>query len=233
MAIHACLSDLTQLPPGNKYILLTDSLASLHSLTDPYNPNPLIQRILITLSTLNSDKTIVTFMWIPGHIDFADHDEVDLAAKQATYFPSITDKSDLPAADYKNHYRSLIIKNWHTFWQNEHSNKLRRIKKDPIPWSSSLRESRREEVILSRLRIGHTLITHSHLINPYSFTPPSCPHCHQDNLTAEHIFTCPILQPLRSSFHVPSSISKALKNNSDTVSSSIQYLLHTRFYSLL
>ena len=233
MAILACLSDLTQLPPNSKYILLTDSLASLQSLTDPYHPNPLIQKIFITLSALNTDKTAVTFVWIPGHIDFPEHDAVDLAAKQATCLPSITYKSDLPAADYKNYYRHLILKNWQNSWQNETSNKLRTIKKDPVPWATSARESRREEVILARLRIGHTRITHSHLINPYSFSPPSCLYCHEDCFTAEHIFTCPTLHPLRSSLQVPSSISSALKNNPVTVSASIQYLQHTQFYSLL
>ena len=234
MAIYACLSDLSQLPPNNRYTLLTDSLSSLHSLTDPFATNPLIQRILIVLSTLNSNNINVTFIWIPGHINFPDHDAVDQAAKHATSLSTISDQSFLPAADYKNYYRSLVLKQWHTFWRNQQPNKLNNIKKEPVPWSTSVRENRREEVILTRLRIGHTRITHSYLIDPYIFTPPpSCPYCKKVNLTVEHLFSCPLLQPLRSAFHAPSSVTQALKNDSNSVSSTILYLRHTLFFPLI
>ena len=94
------------------------------------------------------------------------------------------------------------------------------VKKTPTPWKSSFSQSRREELVLIRLRIGHSRITHSHLLNPDSPSPASCPHCMQQNLTVEHIFACPLLSPLRTSLNLPSSISQAPKNNSNTVSPS-------------
>lgn len=172
MAIFSCLSHLSQLPPNTKYLLLTDSLSSLHSLLDLYSTNPLIQRIHLTLLSLTSTNSQITFLWIPGHIDLPEHDAVDEAAKLATKFPKITDPTCLPASDYKNHYRSLILQSWNKFWKNQSSNKLLPIKQIPIQWSSSIRDSRREEVILTRLRIGHTRITHSHLLNNYILTLP-------------------------------------------------------------
>lgn len=42
------------------------------------------------------------------HIEFPEHNVVDLAAEQATLFTSMTGKSLLLASDYKNHCRSLI-----------------------------------------------------------------------------------------------------------------------------
>ena len=63
MAIFSCLSQLSHLPPNSKYILLTDSLSSLHLIADPYSTNPLIQRIHLTLTTLNllnSDITLIS-----------------------------------------------------------------------------------------------------------------------------------------------------------------------------
>ena len=47
----ACLPHLSQLPPNGKF-LLTDLLSSLHSLREPYNTNPFIQRIHLTLLPL-------------------------------------------------------------------------------------------------------------------------------------------------------------------------------------
>ena len=97
---------------------------------------------------------------------------MDLAAKTATLLPKITDCSPLPAYDLKNHYRSLILASWHNLWTNQQNNKLKTIKKEPTSWSSSNRDSRHEEVILTRLRIGHTRLTHSHPILGL-YAPPS------------------------------------------------------------
>ena len=109
MAIFSCLSQLSHLPPNSKYILLTDSLSSLYLIADPYSTYPLIQRIHLILTTLSSLNSDIILIWIPGHVDFPPHDDVDAAAKQALSYPVITDKSKIPASDYRNHYRSLIL----------------------------------------------------------------------------------------------------------------------------
>ena len=67
-AIYSCLSQLAQLPPNLKYIILSDSLAFLSSIQDPHHP---------ILSYIR-----ISFIWIPGHIDLPDHDVVDQAAKK-------------------------------------------------------------------------------------------------------------------------------------------------------
>ena len=107
-AIYACLSHILHLPSQNKYLILTDSLSSLKSISDPYSSNPITQRILLVLHTLTATKISIVFMWIPGHIDFPDHDLIDRAAKQATSLPKITDPAPSTASDLKNYYRSLI-----------------------------------------------------------------------------------------------------------------------------
>ena len=81
-AILPGLSHLFRLTPLNSFLLLSDSISALHALLDPDNTSPLVQRIL-TLSTLSSMNSHIVFIWIPSHIGFANHDAVDLAAKQA------------------------------------------------------------------------------------------------------------------------------------------------------
>ena len=90
--------------------------------------------------------------------------------------------------------------------------------KKTIPWSTSYRTSRREEVILSPLRIGHIRLTHLYIISPNLLSPPSRPYCQYENLSVEHFFSCPLLQPLRLSLQVPPTPTQALKNNSDSIS---------------
>ena len=46
---------------------------------------------LLTLHSLHSIDSQMTFIWIPGHIGFPEHDAFDKAAKQTTSFPKITD----------------------------------------------------------------------------------------------------------------------------------------------
>lgn len=60
-----------------------------------------------------------------------------------------------------------------------------------------MRPLRYKNVILNRLRIGDTRMTHSHIINL------SILHCHENDFEIQHIF-------LRSSFYVLSSVFQAL-----------------------
>ena len=107
------------------------------------------------------------------------------------------------------------------------------MKKAPRSWSSSNRDSRQKEVSLTRLKIGHTRITHSYFISPNLLSPPSCPHCFQKNLSVIHFFTCQQLQHLRSFLNIPSPISQALKNYSESIFLSSKYQRQTKFLLLI
>ena len=138
-----------------------------------------------------------------SYIGPAEHDAVDRAAKQVTLFVRITDDIYLLAlSNYRNRYRKLFTGN---------SKKLIRIKQAPLPWTSAIRNSRREEVILTRIRMSRKSITNRNIL-----LPPLCPHCHQQNFSVYQIFTCPQFFPLRSSLNFPSSLIKVLRNNFDT-----------------
>ena len=157
------------------------------------------------------------------------HQSVDFAAKQSLLFTEITDPSLSPAYDLKTYYRSFITSSWHNTWQAQPITKLRSIKKTSTPWSCSNRTSRHEEIIISRLRIGHTRLTHSHLLLGL-YSPPSCRYCHADEITVSQFFLCPSLQNLRKSFSVPSLLSSALSNNSETITNALNFLRSTYFF---
>ena len=74
---------------------MTDSLSSLHSLADPFSINPIVQRIHLNIHTLTSINSLITFVWIPGHIGLPEHDAVNYAATQATFLPQISDFSPI------------------------------------------------------------------------------------------------------------------------------------------
>jgi len=225
LAIYSCLSYLSLLPPPHKFFLLFDSFSSLQAMQDPHSPNPIVQRILILLHSLSSSSSSCAFLWIPGHIDLPDHDEVDFAAEQSLLF----DPSLSPAYDFKTYYRFFITSSWHNTWRTQPLTKLRSIKKAPTPWSSSNPTSHHEEIIISRLRIGYTRLIHSYLLLEL-YSPPSCRCCHADEITVPHFFSCPSLQNLRISFSVPSLLSSALSDDSETITNTLNFLRSTYFF---
>ena len=66
-------------------------------------------------------------------------------------------------------------------------NKLRSIKNSISSWSSSRQKNRHHEVMLTRLRIGHTRLTHEHLMKSPHGNPPICAEC-QCQISIKHIF---------------------------------------------
>ena len=84
-------------------------------------------------------------------------------------------------------------------WTASVGNKLRDVKPSLGESPHANRVSRREEVVLARLRIGHTHLTHSHLLK--GDPPPRCDHC-ADPLTIKHILVeCQQLDQVRNRFY--------------------------------
>ena len=76
-----------------------------------------------------------------------------------------------------------MSKSWQDSWNTEINNKLHIVQpliKPPV----FNRVPRRDEILIHRLRVGHTYLTHSYLLHKES--PPECDFCHLP-LTVEHI----------------------------------------------
>ena len=72
-------------------------------------------------------------------------------------------------------------------------------------WKEGYRKSRREETVLSRLRIGHTNITHSYLLKTRT-NPPWREGCHAP-FSVEHILIeCIDLVPKRQQYYTANNI---------------------------
>ena len=66
--------------------------------------------------------------------------------------------SQVPYTDLKSHINRFIFSKWQERWSSCRDNKLIEIKPTLSEWPLGFRKSRKEEVVLSRLRIGHTHI---------------------------------------------------------------------------
>ena len=66
--------------------------------------------------------------------------------------------------------------------------KLREIKPEPELWIDMGRYSRRDEVVISRMRLGHTLLTHGYLMdNDVPDVAPHCELCNNELFSVKHI----------------------------------------------
>ena len=188
--------------------------------------NPLIQNILLKLHTLSLEKSIV-FCWIPSHINITGNECADKAAKQSLLLQESSLK--LPYTDFKSNIHSYIFSKWQSSWNNASFNKLREIKPTLGEWPQGNRPVRREEVVLSRCRIGHTRLTHSYLLKKED--QPECIAC-QAPLTIKHILIdCVDFAPIRSLYFNVQSLKDLFQTVS--VDNILSFLKHIGiFYKL-
>ena len=137
--------------------------------------------------------------------------------------------ASVPQLSSQNQTQPLLLvtslENVCTLWRDQIStgNKLGQLKNSPVPWPSSQQPKQRIEIILSRLRIGLTRLTHSHLF--FNLFPLACSHCDSDfPVTVSHLFSCPQLAPLRLKLSIPDSHLLVLSDNLLSVPDLLAYL---------
>nr|CAH7737670.1 unnamed protein product [Callosobruchus chinensis] len=92
--------------------------------------------------------------------------------------------------------------------------KLLEVKDNVYPWPFHLNMKRREQVVIARLRMGHTNITSMHLLRGES--PPLCPTC-QETITTKHILLdCPQYEHYRMQLNLPNNIRCCLSSMEST-----------------
>jgi len=136
-------------------------------------------KLYSTFKTLQKD---VVFSWVLSHVGIPGNEFADKAAKTALKSRKIN--IPLPFTDLQPIIQQYVRKLWSDFWSLQFENKLHAVQ--PIlGWSMwSCRERRREEIVLCRLRIGHSFLTHRYLLaGKY---PPECISC-QERLAVDHI----------------------------------------------
>jgi len=123
----------------------------------------------------------------------------------------------------------MVVKDWQKTWNNSTGNKLQSVKPTIDETKQQKPVSCREAVVLNRLRIGHTRLTHSYLLSHDD--QPECMTC-QCPLTVEHILIeCTDFNNVRAKHFVANSM-KELFESVDS-SNIIDFTKEIQFYSQL
>ena len=77
-----------------------------------------------------------------------------------------------------------VVGKWNQWWETCRD-KLWEIKPEPEIWIDIWKYSPVDEVIISRMRLGHTLLTHGYLVD--NDVPPHCKFCNNASLSVKHI----------------------------------------------
>lgn len=209
-------------------VIFSDSLSALITIKNfrAKKSHSLSQKIVKLLQTQNNH---IIFCEIPSHTNTEGNKLVDYCAKKAyKNFPM--NNTSILLSELKLHVKNLMLKQFQTFWTKiPQTNKIKNIKTTKDFCITTEQNSRRTETILTRLRIGHTFLTHHYLFLKYP--PPLCPQCNT-LITVSHILVeCSIYQIAQIKYLSNQNPKILLSDKQEIVSNVLQFLKTTRLYS--
>ena len=139
-----------------KFIIFSDSLTVLLSLSYKKLENSIIIKLLSKLKPMSNCKEII-ICFIPSHIGVIGNERAGTAIKSA--LDLTPNKYKIPYTDLKPQINKFLHAKLQQCWNNNIHNKLFQIQPNLGEWRAAFRKSRREKLIISRLHIGHTWIT--------------------------------------------------------------------------
>ena len=118
----------------------------------------------------------------PSHMGISGNERADSTAKAELQ----KDVSDclISYTDAYQYISQYVRDLWQSEWETVVNNKLHATKHLIGEQPSAYRSVRRDEVVLFRLKLGHSYLTHSYLLN--GEPPPECVTCNC-RLTISHI----------------------------------------------
>ena len=170
-------------------MICTDSLSVIMAIRNTESDHPTIIDILELAHHLLETGFEITLVWIPGHCSVPGNEMADVQAKIAVLSGDVCNiqlgyKEYVPIL--RHAVRNLFNRLWVAYRPDTN---LKSIKVVSGKWETSMRSNRREEIVLCRLRLGHTLFTHSFILD--RDPRPLCDRC-QCPLSVQHILIeCP------------------------------------------
>lgn len=228
-AIYLAVLHIASLESLSKhFLIITDSMTSLLSLKSQWNQrqHPIAKDIIRYL--FSNPSLRITFVWVPSHKGITGNDLADKIAKQAAKnFP--IPNTPIPIKDFQRIIRTSLYNCWQEDWTESGHYHLRSIKPILGNWLTNCTLSRRKQVILTRIRLGHTLLTHGHY---FTRSPrPYCPFCSTVPISIKHILCdCPNTTLYRNQALKQFSTASLLLDTDMSILALFKFLQDTRLF---
>ena len=228
-AVHEILKGTID---GNRFTIFSDSRSALLTLRSDSSLSPILAETKELIRRAEEDNIIIDLCWAPGHVNVQGNEKADAAAKDAALRAPAAPHKAISHTDMRRPLGEAITNGWHRKWNSlaREGRKPREIKKDVKDWTSSHNTSRRIETVLTRLRLGHTNITHVYLMQGQS-EPPECDRC-RVTITVKHLLLeCRIYVTIRNKYFRNPTLSDMLAESSDfSIDKLMLYLKETNLF---
>ena len=216
-------------PVHHDVVVYSDSMSSLQAIEGEDTENPFICHIMNLIWLLSDKGTRVRFCWIPSHCGIGGNERVDQLAKE-TLDQDIDPLASIHYTDLKPLVNSYIQQLVQTKWGVAvHCRDLYLLKAKLAPPKKFQHLTRAEEVVITRLWIGHTKATKSHILSRGLLT--ACHHCGQ-TLSIDHmLLECAVLQECRDEYYTTDSLNTFFETIPETCI--LEFLREAGFFYLI
>ena len=164
---------------------MSDSCSVLKALSDIRNKHSVIKKLLYDIGTMNEKNKEIQMCWIPSHIGIRGNEEADqravAGAKRPEQYIWVYYRDWFPEID------RVIIEDWNREWESK-KQKMYEVRRKIEKWEINNKVTRREEVVMNRLRSGQTQLTHGYILeNTGQRVGPICIFCDNAVITVKHL----------------------------------------------
>lgn len=236
-AIFKCLQYI-EMRMIKDVIICCDSQAAIMAIQSDGKETYMTSGIRELYDKLTRRDFDIILLWIPSHMGIPGNEYVDQKAKQALQMGEITEVKVCPN-EYYPLVKKAINRKFTEGWEKHNLitwTSLNQIKERCEKWDTSYRDNRRDEVVLARLRIGHTRLTHSYLFD--KMDKPICDTCLAPITISHIIVNCQkysrqraLIRNMCIRYKVQFSLKSLLGNiNFELGSAVLQFLKDTDLY---
>ena len=181
----------------DKYLVCSDSLSVLQEMENVMTNDHLVHRVQREFHDLITGSFDISFAWVPSHVGVEGNERADAEAKQESQRAP-----EFIPIPYRNWFPELR-KRTNELWTGQGRDENRdffELKPTTRKSAKIYKLSRREEVVINRLRLGHKRVKHGFLFEYEDgfIHQPMCHWCQAELLSIIHILLeCRVLKNVR------------------------------------